>query len=162
VRSPTSRGPSGPVLLLETTPISRIVRARPMRTLPLPTRRSCRVRFSFALSDLSTEFPMRSSLSLLLLDLTSNNRCILARQLQRRLYRTLNSAQALAGSSSSTTSLVTKRFHWIEPRREVGRDQSRERTDQKCTDTDDSDVVRNDFGRDRRELINLARENLDV
>src|SRR5215472_3929176 len=93
---------------------------------------------------------------------TSNNRCILARQSQRRLYRTLNSPQALAASSSSTTSLVTKRFHWIEPRREVGWDQSRERTDQECTDTDDSDVVRNDFGWDRRKLINLARENLDV
>src|SRR5262245_50803710 len=68
----------------------------------------------------------------------------------------------LAVASAATILLVTKRFDRIEPRGEIRGDQRRKRTDQKGADTNDSDVVRNDFGRDRRKLIDFAREDLDV
>src|SRR5215831_20491550 len=73
-----------------------------------------------------------------------------------------NAERQALGTSASTTLLVTQRFHRIEPRGEVRGDQRGEGTDQKRADTDNSNVTRNHFGWDRRKLIDLARENLDV
>src|SRR5262245_29855155 len=70
--------------------------------------------------------------------------------------------QAFPAASASTILLVTQCFHRIETRREIRGDQGGERADQESANADDSHIVRNDFGRNRRELIDLAGENLDV
>jgi hypothetical protein len=57
---------------------------------------------------------------------------------------------------------VTQRFHGVEARREIGRNQSGQRANHKGRDADFRDIHRDDIGRDLRELVNLARENLDV
>src|ERR1700745_706320 len=58
--------------------------------------------------------------------------------------------------------LVAQRFHRIEARGEVGRNQRGNRADEKCADANNGDVARYDFRRNGRKLIDFARENLDV
>src|SRR5207247_8851404 len=58
--------------------------------------------------------------------------------------------------------LGAERVRRIETRGKVGRDKCGKRTNEKRADADDGDISRDDFGRNRRKLIDFARENLDV
>src|SRR6266446_7177678 len=57
---------------------------------------------------------------------------------------------------------VTQRLHWIEAGGKISGDQCGKRANQKRADANDRDVLRDDLGWNRRELIDFTRENLDV
>src|SRR5215467_787984 len=59
-------------------------------------------------------------------------------------------------------SLVAQRFHRVEPCGEVCGNERRNRADEECADTNDSDISWDDFRWDRRKLIDFTRENLDA
>src|SRR3981081_799626 len=59
-------------------------------------------------------------------------------------------------------SLVAQRFNRIETGGEVRRNERGNRADEKCANTNDSDISRDDFRGNRRKLIDFARKDLDV
>src|SRR5437588_12541555 len=74
---------------------------------------------------------------------------------------TPNSRQAV-GTTASTTLLVAQCFHRIETGSKVRANERGNRANEKRGNTNDSDVSRDDFCRDRRKLIDFPREDLDM
>src|ERR1700720_823549 len=71
--------------------------------------------------------------------------------------------RAIYGSRSRGHRLfVAQGLNRIETGGEVRGNKRGDRADEKCANTNDSDISRDDFRGDRRKLINFAREDLDV
>ena len=71
--------------------------------------------------------------------------------------------RAIFGSRSRGYRLfVAQRFNRIETGGEVRGNERGNRADEKCANTNDGDISRDDFRGDRRKLIDFAREDLDV
>src|SRR5207244_1785918 len=53
-------------------------------------------------------------------------------------------------------SLVAQRFHWIEPRGAICREEGKDAANEKCPDANDRHITRDHFRGDFRKLVNLS------